>query len=258
MSRLVAIADALGESLGALQFADPVSYVYNVWAYARMPGAAYLRRYGKGHKKVLLLGMNPGPFGMAQTGVPFGEVTLVKEWLGVKGAVGQPERVHPARPVLGFDCPRSEVSGARVWGWAKQRFGTPEAFFADFFVYNWCPMAFMGATGRNITPDTLPAHEREALFALCDAALVKVAEALGAPRVVGVGGFAAKRAAKALGPDYPVGQILHPSPASPMANRGWASQAEAQLVTQGVVLPPAPELLQATAPARPSRRQKKV
>lgn len=237
MSRLIDTADNLCHSLAEMSFQSPVSYVYNVWQYARVPGANYLRRYGPGPKKVLLLGMNPGPFGMAQTGVPFGEVSMVRDWLGITGPVTQPANMHPARPITGFACTRSEVSGARLWGWAKQRFGTPDAFFADFFVYNWCPLAFMGETGRNITPDTLPKAERVPLYAACDAALAQVVAALGNPMVVGVGGFASKRAQAALPGSHPVGTILHPSPASPMANRGWALQIEAQLQALKIVLP---------------------
>jgi single-strand selective monofunctional uracil DNA glycosylase len=255
MMPLLTLADALSQKLAALQFAPPVSHVYNVWQYARDPGATYLRRYGRGPKKVLLLGMNPGPFGMAQTGVPFGEVAHVRDWLGIDGEVGQPSNMHPARPVTGFACPRSEVSGARLWGWAKQRFGTPEAFFADFFVYNWCPLAFMSATGRNITPDTLPQEERLPLFAACDEALAQVVRILKKPMVIGVGGFATKRAVKALPAGYPVGTILHPSPASPVANRGWAAQAEAQLTALGIRLPKRAGAMPATAQVTARRRR---
>src|SRR5690606_1352475 len=106
-----------------LRFRDPVEYVYNPLEYARRPHEAYLKRYGTGPKEVLLLGMNPGPFGMAQTGVPFGEVAHVREWLGIEDGVDRPAVEHPKRPVLGFDCKRAEVSGARLWGWARDRFG---------------------------------------------------------------------------------------------------------------------------------------
>ena len=34
-------------------------------------------------KRVVFLGMNPGPFGMAQVGVPFGEVAAVRDWLRI-------------------------------------------------------------------------------------------------------------------------------------------------------------------------------
>jgi single-strand selective monofunctional uracil DNA glycosylase len=48
--------------------------------------------------------------------------------------------------------------------------------------------------------------------------------------VIGVGGFAERRARLALaGQSCAVGTILHPSPASPLANRGWSKIIEKQL-----------------------------
>jgi single-strand selective monofunctional uracil DNA glycosylase len=178
----------------------------------------------------VLLGMNPGPFGMAQTGVPFGEVALVRDWLGIEAPVARPKREHPKRPVAGFACTRSEVSGQRLWGWARERFGSPERFFERFFVANYCPLAFMEESGRNITPDKLARAEREALFAVCDRALVRTVEALRPRVVVGIGNFAAQRAAAALQRSgVAVGSAPHPSPASPAANRGWAAQMDRAL-----------------------------
>jgi len=235
---LTAVADDLSAAVGRLAFAAPVTHVYNPLAYAREVHHHYLLRYGSGGKQVLLLGMNPGPWGMAQTGVPFGEIAAARDWLGLEGEVGRPEAEHLKRPVEGFSCARSEVSGRRLWGWARERFGSPEAFFARFFVYNYCPLAFLEESGRNRTPDKLPAAEREPLFAACDAALRRAVEILGVPRVVGVGAFAEGRAAAALdGHGVAVGRILHPSPASPAANRGWSEQAERELAAQGVELP---------------------
>jgi len=234
---LLEIADRLCRALARLRFAAPVAYVYNPLVYARAPYADYLRRYGEGRRRVVLLGMNPGPFGMAQTGVPFGEVALVRDWLGVVGPVGQPRRMHPKRPVQGFACARSEVSGQRLWGWARARYGTPERFFARFFVANYCPLAFLEASGRNRTPDKLSTAEREALFRACDTALRQSLEVLEPRIVVGVGHFAEARARNAIaGTGVPIGRIPHPSPASPGANRGWAAQAERALRDLGVAL----------------------
>jgi single-strand selective monofunctional uracil DNA glycosylase len=235
--QLVAISRKLGAACDALRFASPVTHVYNPLLYARGPHEEYLLRHGTGHRPVLLLGMNPGPWGMAQTGVPFGEVAAVRDWLGIRGAVTAPAHQHPKRPVQGLDCRRSEVSGARLWGWARQRFGTPEAFFARFFVWNYCPLAFLLESGANHTPDKLRAAERQQLYELCDQALRQVVAALQVPTVIGVGGFAEERARKALGTgNVTIGTILHPSPASPLANRGWAEQAEKQLSALGIRL----------------------
>ena len=231
---LIDAARRLSERVDALAFASPVTHVYNPLAYARAIHEAYLARYGAGPKRVVFLGMNPGPFGMVQTGVPFGEITAVRDWLGLSGAVAKPIQENPARPIEGFACSRSEVSGRRLWGLFAARFGTPEAFFADHFVANYCPLAFFDK-GRNLTPDKLPGTEARPLLAACDTHLRALVAAQQPQWVIGVGAWAEARAREALaGLPLRIGRILHPSPASPAANRGWGEAATAQLQALGV------------------------
>jgi single-strand selective monofunctional uracil DNA glycosylase len=233
MTPLVAISRELSDQVDALRFPS-VAIVYNPLAYARAPHEAYLERWGsKTPREVVMVGMNPGPFGMAQTGVPFGDVVMVRDFVGVTGPVGRPAREHPRRPVKGFDCTRSEVSGTRFWGWARDRFGSAERFFEKVFVANWCPLVFMEDSGRNRSPDKLPAGERAELFRACDDALSRIVEALRPTLVVGIGRFAEQRARTALASEVRIGGILHPSPASPAANRDWPGLADAQLRTLG-------------------------
>ena len=229
------ISDELVNDLERLHFHHPVTHVYNPLQYARAPHDGYLKRYGGALREVILLGMNPGPWGMVQTGVPFGEVNLVRDWLGIEAPVGKPRLEHPKRPVDGFACRRSEVSGARLWGWVRDTFDTPQRFFARFFIANYCPLAFFEESGRNRTPDRLPAGERKTLYAPCDLALRRMVEHFGPRYVIGVGRFAERRASAALvGLDVSIGRILHPSPASPAANRGWAVKATAELEGLGI------------------------
>jgi single-strand selective monofunctional uracil DNA glycosylase len=236
---LIAVSRALSLRVKKLSFANPVAYVYGPLDYAQALHEEYLARYGQPPKEVLLLGMNPGPFGMAQTGVPFGDVAMVRDFLGLGGAVGRPEHEHPKRRVEGMACARSEVSGTRLWGWARDDFGTASSFFTRFFVANYCPLVFMEASARNLTPDKLPLCEQRALFAACDDALRDTVTILRPRFVVGVGTFATLRARLALdGTGIPVGTILHPSPASPIANRGWAAQARRQLADLGIAISP--------------------
>lgn len=235
---LVSISRWLGREVDRLRFGPPVQLVYNPLSYARRPHEAYLRRYGRGRRQVVLLGMNPGPFGMAQTGVPFGDATIARDFLGIEAEVDEPPEQHPKRPILGFDCPRSEVSGGRLWGWVRDRFGTPERFFERFVVLNYCPLVFLEQSGRNRTPDKLRQDERRPLVDRCDEALRRSVDRLRPELVVGIGNYARDRAAASLGDRaVRVGGILHPSPASPRANRGWAAAIEGQLEQLGAPLP---------------------
>lgn len=227
MSELLAIARDLAEALRDLPFGPPVTHVYHPLDYAWRSFESYTRRYGTPPKQAVLVGMNPGPWGMAQTGVPFGEVDHVRSWLGIEEPVDRPPCEHPRRPVLGFACPRSEVSGRRLWSWARETFGTPEAFFARFFIYNYCPLLFLEESGRNRTPDRLPTAQRRPLLAACDRALRATVVHLRPRVVLGVGRFAQNRVRQALeGLEVEVAGVIHPSPANPAANRRWKEQME--------------------------------
>jgi single-strand selective monofunctional uracil DNA glycosylase len=229
------MVETLLKDLEPLRFGPPVTHVYNPLEYARKPHDLYWERYGNRPKEVVLLGMNPGPWGMAQTGVPFGEVSLVKQWLRIDAPVGVPSNMHPKRPIHGFQCQKSEVSGRRLWGWASKNFGTADRFFAKFFVANYCPLIFIESSGRNRTPNTLRAAERKPLIKACDQALRRTVEWLEPLHVVGVGTFAEERARVALrGVDVHIGRITHPSPANPRANRGWEALVSRELDALGI------------------------
>jgi len=229
---LVDLAATLRDGADRLRFGPPVACVYNPLRYAWEAHKLYLDRFGRGPKRVVFLGMNPGPWGMVQTGVPFGEVAVVRAWMRLEANVGKPAREHPKRPVEGFACRRSEVSGRRLWGLFSSRYPRPEAFFRDHLVLNYCPLVWMEESGRNRTPDKLPAAERAAVDALCDHHL-REALAVVRPRwAVGIGAYAEAKLHEATPPgaSWTVTRIPHPSPASPAANRGWAAAAERALV----------------------------
>jgi Uracil-DNA glycosylase len=232
---LISASQKLSKQVSGMKFSQPTAYVYNPLAYAWTIHQSYLELAGKSKKKVVFLGMNPGPFGMAQTGVPFGEIPAVRDWMGLRGEVSKPDPEHKKRPVEGLDCKKSEVSGRRLWGLFAERFECAEAFFEDHFVANYCPLVFMEDGGRNRTPDKLPSEERKELEKVCDQHLRELVEILEPSWLVGVGGFARKRAEEALGTmDIKIGTILHPSPASPAANRGWAEAATKQMLDQNI------------------------
>ena len=232
------VFNGLAKDVEQLTFSAPVALTYNPLVYARAPFDLYLDLYGQGPKEVVLVGMNPGPWGMVQTGIPFGEVNLVKDWMNVKGPVGIPKDMHPKRPVIGFSCERSEVSGRRLWGWARDTYHTPEAFFRQFFVLNYCPLAFFDEGMKNVTPDKLKAADRTDLFRVCDKTLAEAVQILQPKYVIGVGNFAQNRIKVACqNLDVQIGRICHPSPANPKANRGWAPLIAKELEELGVDVP---------------------
>ena len=233
--QIASITDSLTAHLGTLTFSDPVTHIYNPLVYARLGYDQYVGRFGNGAKSVIWVGMNPGPFGMVQTGVPFGDVEMVRDWMRIEASVLPPADCHPKRPVLGFACPRGEVSGRRLWGWVRQRFVNPDAFFNHFFVINYCPLMFMEVSGRNRTPDKLPAAEKKGLFEICDRALRQSIGVYRPQWVIGIGNFAEKRIREALGGlNVKIGRITHPSPANPKANRGWGRRIESELAAMGL------------------------
>lgn len=237
MKELIASTKRLADELRDLEFTAPVAHVYRTLDYTWEAHRLYLERFGKGKKRVVFLGMNPGPFGMAQTGVPFGEVAAVRDWMGIEAPIGKPAVEHPKRPIEGFACTRSEVSGRRLWGLFSERYPVAADFFKDHFVLNYCPLIWMSQTGANITPDKISAAEMAPVEAACIKHLGEVIALLKPSHLIGVGAFAEerlRRAAVLSESNARIGKVLHPSPASPAANRGWAEAATKQLIAQEI------------------------
>ena len=232
---LITAADDLRNDLRGLKFPDPVAYTYNPLEYAWDRHCDYLKNFGSGTKKVLFLGMNPGPYGMAQTGVPFGEISHVRDWMGISGSVKKPDPEHPKRPITGFNCERSEVSGRRLWGLFSELFDSADAFFENHFVANFCPLVWMKETGANLTPDKLPNNCMEPVEKSCRESLARIVEILQPEKLIGIGAFAEKQLASVKKDHQKIGKILHPSPASPAANRDFSGTATQQLIALNII-----------------------
>jgi len=233
--RLIQTTLKLRRQLGSLSFTAPVAHVYSPLYYAWEPHRRYLESYGSNRKRVLFVGMNPGPFGMVQTGIPFGEIKAVRDWMRISGLVNQPPGQHPRRPILGFECKRTEISGARLWGLFARRYPNAPDFFSEQFVLNYCPLAFLSTSGSNLTPDKLLRSEREAMEEICSRHLKTFISILAPEIAIGIGGFAAahlRKVTSELG--IRVEQILHPSPACPASNDDWAGKVERHLRKLGV------------------------
>ncbi|MEM9825679.1 MAG: uracil-DNA glycosylase family protein [Planctomycetota bacterium] len=239
-SPVEALIDAtmmLSKRVDAMQFGDPVTHVYNPLSYAADLHHQYLRMCQPASCKIVLLGMNPGPWGMAQTGVPFGEIAAVRDFLKIDGVVASPPDPHPKRPVVGMACEKSEVSGRRLWGLFQKKFGTASSFFKHHFVLNYCPLVFMESSARNRTPDKLPADQRKPLDEACDQHLAEYLRILQPKHLVGIGVYAEKcfqRVAPTVCDDASIHRVLHPSPASPAANTDWAGKVTATMIDAGL------------------------
>ncbi|KAL7643956.1 UNVERIFIED_CONTAM: hypothetical protein RMT77_005968 [Armadillidium vulgare] len=227
------------KDLLSLNYNSKVECIYNPLEYAKEPHVNFVKTYCGGEKKVLLLGMNPGPWGMCQTGVPFGEVDHVKNWLNIDGKVERPSKELRQKPIHGFECTRSEVSGNRMWSLLKELSGDPKTLFEKVFIHNYCPLAFLSKTGKNITPVELPVEERKSLEEICDKYLIQVIELLKVEFLVCIGNYVSQRSQKALERSGVIGvqvsTLMHPSPINPKANKGWKQIAIKQLQEANVL-----------------------
>lgn len=227
--RLSAICDA---AIPQLEKKTIVAHATNPLNYAWSHHEQYLHKWGNRCGHTLLLGMNPGPWGMAQTGVPFGATEVAQSFLQIEARKLQtPANAHPKRPIEGMALERQEISGTRLWNLMESHFGTAEHTFDNIFVVNHCPLLLLGETGKNLTPNNLPAALMTPLLKACDEHLLDVIDIMGITRVIGVGKYAEQRARMALGAGksgsgtsrdgrrVQIDTCWHPSPASPLANR---------------------------------------
>lgn len=229
----IILSDKLEEIINSKSFPKDI-FAYNPLTYARDSFFSYIEGFANTPIDAIFLGMNPGPNGMMQTGIPFGDVSFVKNYLGINSGVSKPTKEHPKRPILGFSCPKSEVSGTRLWSFFQSQYQEPNGLFKRYFILNYCPLGFLSESGANVTPDKIAIESRKKIEKLCDEFLLKTVPLFSAKKLVGIGGYASKVFAR-LFPDAEIATLLHPSPASPAANRGWSNVAAKQLKEAGLI-----------------------
>ena len=189
-------------SIDVIEAKSDVAHATNPLDYAWPHHVQYLEQWGGLGAKTLLLGMNPGPWGMAQTGIPFGSTEVARTSLEIKPhELVTPSNAHPKRPIIGLGMERQEISGQRLWGLLFEHYGSAESVFSNVFVLNHCPLLLLGETGKNLTPDNLPATIMKPILEACDNHLMEIIEILQVERIIGVGKYAEKRARLALNAD---------------------------------------------------------
>ena len=209
-----------------------VAHVTNPLDYAWEFHEQFIDKWSEFGATTLLLGMNPGPYGMAQTGVPFGATAMARNILQIEERdVQTPLGAHPKRPIEGLSMERQEVSGTRFWSMLSDHYGSTEAIFSNIFVVNHCPLLILGETGRNVTPVDLPKSTIEPVLRACDRHLKSVVDIMGIETVIGVGNYAKKRAQSVLNGVH-IDAMWHPSPASPLANRNGGADWRANAISK--------------------------
>ncbi len=255
----------LSEELDAIG-APPGIVVYNPLAYARPAHEAYLDLF-RGPRRIVIAGMNPGPWGMVQTGVPFGNVGHARQIVTLRSIlpetpldhlVSTPSLALASRPVLGYRCVRDEVSGRRLWEGLCPLWAPPEEeaqaldlipgynrsrdllrrMLGEVFVMNLCPLAFFedGPRATNVTPDKLPTAWRDRFVgdsSPCHSYFSHILDTF-RPEVVLVMGDWVERTVRRWSGEARLVRLPHPSPANPAANRGWAAAAQRILREAGL------------------------
>lgn len=220
MKALIDLTEEFNKKLNELQF-DFDGFVYNPLNYASLLHNQFLNRNTNTIDN-LFMGMNPGPFGMAQNGVPFGATSKVKDFLKINGSVDLVLDAHPKLPIVGLEMKREEESGKRFWSVMEEIYGNCEEFFKHSFATNYCPLAFIdkGSTAKNITPDKLSKQDQKKIELVCDEFLEKQINILKPKRIIAIGRYSEKMALKNKD-KIEVLYLFHPSPANPKGFSYW-------------------------------------
>jgi len=191
---------------------NPLEYLWLQYGY-------YTSCYHNQYPRAMIIGMNPGPKGMSQTGIPFGSPNIIPSILPNKSLFneirdneGSPVS-SPHRRITGPSNTTVEVSGNRLWSALIKRYGDFKSITSEIFVDNICPLLFLcGKNGsKNLTPDKLtPSPAKIILIRLCTERLQKIYQCLGEPsNIVALGRWSHKFLEKMF-PKVRVTYILHP------------------------------------------------
>lgn len=213
------------------------TFIYNPLSYAKESLFKYFGYFKDHEVNTVYLGMNPGPYGMLQTGIPFGAVDKVRQFLNINDGVKKPYIEHPFRPITGFETKRNEISGTRLWSLFEEVYKTKENFFSDNAVLNYCPLAFLAEDKRagNIALDKIKGEYRGEIERVCDKYLNLYLMLLKPKVLVGIGQYAYKVLLRNEYKCDKVFSIPHPSPANPKANVNWIENTINVLENEGVI-----------------------
>lgn len=242
-SSVLKITTRLRDRASKICFEHKVGWYYNPLDYAWPVHRAYKESLCNPSGRALLVGMNPGPWGMGQTGVPFGDPQIVGDWMGLGKdfVIKKPASERDSRPVNGFDSERREGSGQRLYGFLKECFGNLKNFFEANFVISYCPLLMFTPEAKNLTPPNLLKKEKKKIYSICDPYLKDMINIYSPEVLVGIGKFATERLREVSPSDGDdIFRIPHPSPANPEATRNggsyWRSRVK-KVLTEANLIP---------------------
>ena len=240
-------------------FLDPISGLFdeaiNPHHYAVEPYSNFVQKYLNGSKSVLFLGMNAGPNGMAKYGIPFGDIVSIVKWLKISGNIlrntydSSGAVIQKQISIQSCLSEQREESGKRLWSFLEELNETPENFFANCFIHNYCPLSFskIASSGKsnNVTPETIKIHDKKwaaQLEEVCDQFLEQTIRYLKCHTIVAIGRYAEKKALRIVKqmqknavssnqqpPNIRVVEILHPSPSTRKSNETWRKTVRGEL-----------------------------
>ena len=231
--KLINLTEAFNNKLNKIHFSF-TGIIYNPLDYAKDNYYEYLQNYVNEYIDNIFLGMNPGPYGMVQTGIPFGEINYVKNYLKINNTVNKPKTEHCKKIITGMNTERSEISGFRFWSLIKSKYQTAELFAEKNAVLNYCPLCFIENTqkGKNITPEMLSKSDKNQINICCDEYLKNIIMLIQPKKLIGIGSYAYKRFCKVS--TLPTFYMLHPSPLNPKANKNWIENEKNFLIENGI------------------------
>ena len=186
---IIELYKSLNIELDELKFFPPCFYVYNPLSYCFESFKIYFEYLNTEEEINLFFGINPGPFGMAQTGIPFGDKETVKNYLKIepKIDIDKIPKQHPKKQILGLEVKRVEKSGRIFWGVIKEFYPEKYDFFKSNFVLNFCPLCFLDEQGRNITPKVLRKEDQIALYKILEIFMLKLFKLIKIKKLIAIG-----------------------------------------------------------------------
>lgn len=218
-----------------LLYKDIPYFIYNPLEYCLDPFIQYLEKGGE-KRDIVFLGMNPGPFGMMQNGIPFGASNFVNNYLNIEKDFDKQkiEKEHPKYKIIGKNIERQEISGTKLWGLIQSFYPDSNTFLENQIVLNYLQLAILDKEkGKNITPDKLNKDVRTKIENICDNQLREILDILESKVLIGVGKYSYDSLLR-VKKNEKVIKINHPSPLNARYFKTWTEDTKKLLIDENI------------------------